>query len=338
MQKKIKNDKKHYGIAITATIVLILIMYWIFRDSWPKICTQILNARKIPLLLLVLLGNIYIFLDGLVLRYMIKRNGEPCSIGEAIHLAYMVVFFNVTTFAAGTKPAQIYYLYEHNKTAPGKSFGMLTMEYVSHKLTIVLYAALMFCIYRTPILKTLKSSSSYLLAGFGISIVVLSFLTAFCVNDRLAPWLSDLCRRIKKETWRQKAQKIMKQMEEFSKAGRMVLRDKKGWMGLIVRNILKMSCLYLLPATAAYAVTGERLPLSAGACVAYAAVMQLLIGVIPSSGGTGSTEIVFMLLFKDMLGKTSCGAALILYRMATYYLPFLVSIPLVLAGKKAVKH
>ncbi len=48
------------------------------------------------------------------------------------------VFFNVTTFAAGTKPAQIYDLcIRKSQIKPGKSFGILTMEYVSHKLTIV---------------------------------------------------------------------------------------------------------------------------------------------------------------------------------------------------------
>lgn len=55
--------------------------------------------------------------------------------------------FNVTTFAAGTKPAQIYDLYQESQIKPGKSFGILTMEYVSHKLTIVLYAAVMLCFF-----------------------------------------------------------------------------------------------------------------------------------------------------------------------------------------------
>lgn len=329
-----KTNKKHAIAAAAATVILVFAMYWFFHDSWGDILVQIKNAGKQLLLVLFLLGNLYIVLDGMVFCYMIRRNHEPCSVLQAIRLSYMVVFFNVTTFAAGTKPAQIYYLYRQNHTAPGKGFGMLTMEYVSHKLTIVLYAMVMLCFYGSSILDQLGDSWIYLPAGFGISFVILIFLVTFCVTERFVPWLSRLSGRIKKEKWKAKAEKVLLQLEEFSKVGRVFAKDKRGWMELIVLNGLKMTCLYLIPMTAAYAVTKERLPLSVGGCIAYASVMQLLIGVIPTSGGTGSTELVFMLLFGRMLGKAACGAAMILYRMATYYVPFLVSIPLMATGRK----
>ena len=59
----------------------------------------------------MIFGNLYVLLDGWVLHYMIVKNLEKCTFWQAIRLAYMVVFFNVTTLAAGTKPAQIYDLY-----------------------------------------------------------------------------------------------------------------------------------------------------------------------------------------------------------------------------------
>ena len=126
-------------------------------------------------------------------------------------------------------------------------------------------------------------------------------------------------------------------MEDFSRVGSVVIKDKKQWIGLIFRNAVKMTCLYALPAVAIFAVTGERLPLSVLECLAFSSVMQLLIGVIPSSGGTGSTELVFLMLFGSMTEKSVCGAAMILYRMATYYLPFLISIPLLFFGKRSTE-
>ncbi len=54
----------------------------------------------------MIFGNLYILLDGWVLHYMIVKNREKCTLWQAIRLAYMVVFFNVTTFAAGTKPTR----------------------------------------------------------------------------------------------------------------------------------------------------------------------------------------------------------------------------------------
>ena len=148
---------------------------------------------------------------------------------------------------------------------------------------------------------------------------------------------SDSPKDVKKEKIKEKAKAGIAQMEDFSRVGSVVIKDKQQWIGLIFRNAVKMTCLYALPAVAIFAVTGERLPLSVLECLAFSSVMQLLIGVIPSSGGTGSTELVFLMLFGSMTEKSVCGAAMILYRMATYYLPFLISIPLLFFGKRSTE-
>ncbi len=330
-----KNKKKHFITAILATLFLVLVLYLIFHDSLDEIKTQLFQADKRALLILVIFGNLYILLDGWVLHYMIVKNHERCTLWQAVRLAYMVVFFNVTTFAAGTKPAQIYDLYQESQIKPGKSFGILTMEYVSHKLTIVLYAAVMLCFFHTVLFQIPGLEKNYLLAGFGISFAVLTFLTMFCINQKFAPWLLACSEHIKKESIKEKIRAGLAQMEEFSKVGRVVIKDKKEWIGLIFRNAVKMTCLYILPAIAIFAVTGKMLPLSLLECLAFSSIMQLLIGVIPSSGGMGSTELLFLMLFGSMTGKSVCGAAMILYRIATYYLPFLISIPLLFLGKRS---
>ena len=330
-----KNKKKHFITAILATLFLVLVLYLIFHDSLDEIKTQLFQADKRTLLILVIFGNLYILLDGWVLHYMIVKNHERCTLWQAVRLAYMVVFFNVTTFAAGTKPAQIYDLYQESQIKPGKSFGILTMEYVSHKLTIVLYAAVMLCFFHTVLFQIPGLEKNYLLAGFGISFAVLTFLTMFCINQKFAPWLLRCCEHIKKESIKEKAKAGIAQLEEFSRVGSVVIKDKKQWIGLIFRNAVKMTCLYILPAIAIFAVTGKMLPLSLLECLAFSSIMQLLIGVIPSSGGMGSTELLFLMLFGSMTGKSVCGAAMILYRIATYYLPFLISIPLLFLGKRS---
>ena len=114
-----KNKKKHFITAILATLFLILVLYLIFHDSLGEIKTQLFQADKKALLILVIFGNLYVLLDGWVLHYMIVKNLEKCTFWQAIRLAYMVVFFNVTTFAAGTKPAQIYDLYQESQIKPG---------------------------------------------------------------------------------------------------------------------------------------------------------------------------------------------------------------------------
>ena len=215
-----KNKKKHFITAILATLFLILVLYLIFHDSLGEIKTQLFQADKKALLILVIFGNLYILLDGWVLHYMIVKNREKCTLWQAIRLAYMVVFFNVTTFAAGTKPAQIYDLYQESQIKPGKSFGILTMEYVSHKLTIVLYAAVMLCFFHTVLFQVSGLEKNYLLTGFGVSFAILLFLTMFCINQKFAPWLLRCSDHIKKE----KIKEIRKKQDTIT--GNLITMDQ----------------------------------------------------------------------------------------------------------------
>lgn len=329
-----KKNRNGMIIAITAFGIVIIIMYLMFRDSWQEIRRQIWKADKAFLLLMLLVGNLYIFMDGLVFRFMIRRNHESCSLWQAVRLAYMVVFFNVTTFGMGTKPAQVYLLYQ-NGTSPGKSMGILALEYVSHKSAIMLYAAAALLLHLPVIRNILGDDSTWLYAGFGISLLIVCFLLMLCVAEKPAIWFDERIPRIKKPAWKEKAEGAVRQMQELYKTGRNISKDRTGWILLFVLNAAKMTCSYILPVLACYAVMGEKSPVTFRIGITFSAVMQLLIGVIPSSGGTGSTEIVYFLLFGRLLGNAVSGATLILYRMAIYYFPFLLSIPIVLFCEKS---
>lgn len=63
------------------------------------------------------------------------------------------------------------------------------------------------------------------------------------------------------------------------------------------------------------------------------AIMLLLIGVLPNVSGAGPAEF-FLLLFTPLIGRVSAFSALILYRVATYFFPFLLSIGVFLKVRK----
>ena len=59
---------------------------------------------------------------------------------------------------------------------------------------------------------------------------------------------------------------------------------------------------------------------------ALASIMVLIAGVLPNVAGMGPTELAFMQLFSACIGRVEATAALILYRVVTYFFPFLISI------------
>lgn len=54
--------------------------------------------------------------------------------------------------------------------------------------------------------------------------------------------------------------------------------------------------------------------------------MFLIIGVLPNVAGIGPTEFSFLLLFSPYTGRGMASSALILFRISTYFCPFLVSL------------
>lgn len=56
------------------------------------------------------------------------------------------------------------------------------------------------------------------------------------------------------------------------------------------------------------------------------ALMLLITSVLPNVAGAGPTEFAFLMIFSPHVGGDAALTALLLYRLVTYYLPFLVSI------------
>ena len=64
--------------------------------------------------------------------------------------------------------------------------------------------------------------------------------------------------------------------------------------------------------------------------MAATAMMTALSGVIPAPGGVGAVEFIFVLLFTPLTGKAAAASGMLIYRFATYILPFLLGAPIAL--------
>ena len=63
-------------------------------------------------------------------------------------------------------------------------------------------------------------------------------------------------------------------------------------------------------------------------------LMLLISGALPNVAGIGPIELSSMMLLSAVLGTAPAASALVLYRIATYYTPFFISIPVFLALQK----
>ena len=67
--------------------------------------------------------------------------------------------------------------------------------------------------------------------------------------------------------------------------------------------------------------------------MAITSLSVMLAAVIPTPAGIGSTEFVFTMLFAGLVGMGDAGSATLLYRFATFVLPFLIGAVIVIVRR-----
>lgn len=330
MNSDIKNRLKKM-IVLIPIVIIASVFYMMFKDNYKEIFRLLLNVNPLFLALILFMGASYQILDAIPFKLLIQRKLEHFSLFDSIKLCLLGIFLNVTTFGTGIKPGQAYYLNKKGMDL-GNGFATLMLPYVYHKLTIVIYATLALIFTNDFIKETYSNSYGFIYAGYGLSILVILGIVLISTSKtvhRIIFYPFD--RHLKKPSIIAKKELIKSQLALLQQESSDILRDLKLWLKIIPIDLIKMTFWYAIPVIAISAVGGAS-KADIMQIIATSAFMQLIVGVIPVTGGIGSTEVVFILLFTEIFGSVAAGSSMVLYRLANYYIPFIVSIILVLAG------
>lgn len=332
------SDKKKKLIKILAEAAIILItaiiLCNIFKGSYKDIARQLSHTDMLIFAAMAVLGNMYYVIDAIVYKILFKKEKIRLSFPRCLLVSYMSVFFNVTTFGAGIKPGQVLYL-NRKGVEPGKGLAITTVPYVYHKAVIVGYAILMLLCNNLFVRKNFASTIGYIYFGAGLNLILITVIILLCTARWFHKFLYKLLNAVfRKPKYENFKQKIWNQTAALREGTRELVGNIRMWPLMIVINIIKMTCWYVIPIIAIGASGGSLGGVTIPQAITVTAIMQLIMGVIPTSGGVGSLEVVFSLVFEAVFGKVMAGASMVLYRLATYYIPFLISIVLVAVAQK----
>ena len=119
----------------------------------------------------------------------------------------------------------------------------------------------------------------------------------------------------------------------YSEARHLAQTKWRMW-AMLGLNFAKLFVLYCVPYVGARAVGADvpefvRMQL-------LASLMLLLSGVLPNVSGLGSVEIAFLFVFKGFLGEVNAPSVLVLYRIASYFFPFIIGVIVFMACRKKI--
>lgn len=327
-----KKQRKNLWAGLAMLIFLPLLVFWVFRDDYQEIWNNIRQAPAGGLLLLLGLGVVYQLLESAAGLTLIRSQLPDFRFWQAVEVTFLGVFANVATFSAGIIPLQSWYLYRRGLTA-GSGAGTMTLEYTFHKCTILIYAAAMLLLQGRWLAGQDAGLARWLLLGYGVCALIITGLLLLCAwgrVQRLACWGIDRLPGtgkwgVRKAAWKSNLSALHAQ-------SRRLLRDRERLARVLAWNSLKLFCLYLtlflsLRMAGVPALSLWRVQLLGG-------LMHIIVSALPNIAGMGPAEVSFWLIFSRYMEYGQLSSALILYRTATFFVPFVLSIAVFLAVQR----
>ena len=320
MQEKKRRRRLLVGLAVFLALTAFLLYF--VQQMDPDVFVILSDLPLYALGLLFALGFFYNAMEAAVCHSIFRDRIPHFTMGKALDVTYLGVFGNVTTLAAGSAPMQSFYLYRQGLSI-GSGMGLMTLEYVFHKASVLVYTTLLMVVHLGWLGDTLPAITPYLLASYGVCLAIITTLVLLCtwgrvrdLAERLIALLPDKGRLTGwKQAWRTNLEQLYTESQKLLHSRGTVVR-------ILLINWVKLAGLYAIPWVGLQLLG---LPTDSFFQVQLlTALMHLISNALPNVAGMGSIEVSFYLIFSGYVGEQTM-ALLILYRLATYYFPFFLS-------------
>ncbi len=320
-------------LAFVAALVAVII--YTFRDSAGPILGELKHTKAWVIVTISLLSVCYELVEGWITYSFARKYNPHFTYGMGVESAFYCSFYRVATLGSGAGVAAVYYMNEKGIEV-SKGTGMYMVEYVLHKVTIAIFSAVFFVISWGYMRANYAKYSWMLLGGYGITIIVAVVLLLFCCSKRFHGLILFLVDKLnRKGRFDAQAAELRNQCSVLESATAALLSKGGFVVSIIAKNLLKFAFWYSIPFFVLMQSGGPDLVQA----MAITSLSVMLAAVIPSPAGIGSTEFVFTMLFAVVAGTGAAGSASLLYRFATFVLPFVIGAVVVLVrrGRKHAK-
>ena len=139
-------SRKKAILSLLVLLALTCVVVFIFSSHWAEISTALAQLSFWQVLLVLAIGLTYPLLEGIVCWLIIRCRLPGFTLRRGLDAAFVGIFGNVVGLGAGAMPMESYYLY-HCGLPLGPGVGLMTLQYVFHKTTVLLYATVMLQLF-----------------------------------------------------------------------------------------------------------------------------------------------------------------------------------------------
>ncbi len=318
-----RPSRKKTVISLLVLLALTCVIIFMFKDHWAEITAALAQLSLWQVLAVLAVGLTYPLLEGCVAWVIIRSRLPEFKLQQGLDVGWCGTFGNVVTLGAGAVPLQLFYL--HKAGLPlGPGAGLMTLEYVFHKSTVLLYATVMLLFQHKWLAANTSGVMTYLPAAYFVVAAVIVVLVLVCVSplvQNLARWLMGFLP--KTEKWQQRRAGWQQQLDILGEESRRLLADKPRCLKIFALQALKLFGLFCLPYLCIRFMGLS--PLGFWQVQLLTSLMLFVSNALPNVAGMGSIETAFLLVFGSFLSSGAVMSVLMLYRIASYYFVFAAS-------------
>lgn len=313
-------------------LVLLGISMVFYREQLWEIIVGIRQVSPFRLCIGILLALTAYAVEGMAIRFMMDTT-IPCAIRRGgIKIALLCEFYRMITLGSGSGIAEIHYMHA-NGIEPGNATALTMIRYMFKRVAVMAMGVLGFGILycRKATGPFCREYGVFMGVASLISLAVIMCFLCLALSARIVGWVLRLLDWLnaKWPSWEKRVSGWKEQVLLLNQSGRKVLIQSRKMIGVALCQFGKLLLFYSIPICFLKGYTG----LTATEGVLLMAVAYMLSGVIPTPSGAGSLEVIFMLAFSEFTGLDMALSAILLFRFATWIMPFAVGGVLLLAER-----
>ena len=321
------DTKKHVLSSIIKWAVIFALLIFVFINYKTLIRDAMYEIQVTPIWKLVvclILANLYFVAEGIIISFMTRTCDHRLTIWQGIVCAYMCTFYRIATLGSANGIAQLYY-YNLHGIRVSTATGMAISQYTFQKITIGVMGVLSFGLLLLGGHAGIREYAGYMLAGAILITLVCLFLFILTVSKWFSDFVMMLARKIVKEKSRlyKQLDKAQTSIDYLQEQGRLVWKDKRLFLSVVLLDLFKFACWYAIPGIF---FAGDY-KASVLTCILLMAVCNMVGCVMLAPSGVGTLDFVFAIFFGSLIPDgESVAAALVIYRLFTWIIPFIFGI------------
>lgn len=306
--------------------LIVLILYLVFHRHYREIYENISQTGWKGLFFIIGMSLGFLLPEVLAHYIIVKKKLPGFQFVQAVRMVSVGQFAKVATGSVGIVPLQTAYLH-HQGMMSGESVGSIIFIYIMNKSALIFVTVLLMIGKGRDLFQKMPGLFIAVLLALFFSLLIIAALVLLCASKKMNLLAKKLLAKLPDtEQWKERKEKLQNNADAMYEEGQFFLKEKFTLLKDFGIQCLKTFWMCLVPYFCMRLFQIEEYGILE---IAMLTGLSLFIaGICPNIGGLGPIEVMFLFLFSKYISSADAASVLVLYRFITYFLPFLVSVPI----------